>query len=201
MSVFHPRPSQSACQKPTHCGHWPDRYAWFAYLDCGGPYYPMRFHTYFAPLLNIGCAAPTMPASPGPASSAVDDLSISLNTDITGERPVLIATIVNRSTNVVCLREESLRHPDTWSVALMFRNARGRSVGRRASHGYPAPPLAEIVRLQPGERTAARYYLDWRLGLRPGARIPRGTSAQLTLQFGYCEDVWSLRSTSSWQPI
>lgn len=157
----------------------------------------MRSLLLAAALLSAGCATPEV-EQPG----SVGELEISFSRDVSGARPVLVATITNRSANQICIGTEMLQHPDTWAVNFRFRDSRGRAVGGGPGRGLPAPSLPGLVRLDPGGSTQGRYYVDWRLRLRrAGVPVPRGLSAQISLPYGHCDDIWSLRATSAWQPF
>lgn len=143
------------------------------------------------------CATPEVEQ---PASVA--ELDISFSRDISGARPMLVATITNRSSNQICIGAEMLQNPGTWEVNFRFRDARGRRVGGGPGRGLPADSLPGMIRLDPGGSTQGRYYVDWRLRLRrAGAPVPQGLSAQISFPYGHCDDIWSLRATSAWLPF
>jgi len=148
----------------------------------------------FTGLLSAACATP--PVSEG------SDLAISMSREVSDSRPMLVVAVTNRSRNRICIRAEILQNPYSEEMNLKLRDARGRSVRFYPSRGIGPPPLLEIVHLGSGETVRARYYLDsrFRLGIS-GRPFPRGMSAQATFQYGYCDDTWSLRATSAWQPL
>jgi hypothetical protein len=148
-------------------------------------------------LLLAACATPQVADT-----SSVGELEFSFTRDVSGARPLLIATITNRSANQICIGAEMLHNPGTGEVNLRFRDARGREVRGVESGGLPPGPLPGMIRLDPGANTQGRYYLDWRLRLRrEGAPLPQGLSAQISFPYGHCEDIWSLRATSAWLPF
>lgn len=147
-----------------------------------------------AGLLAVAFATPPVSQAP--------ELAISISRDASGARPMLVVTIANRSTTRICIPAEILQNPYSEEMDLKLRDARGRSVRFYPSRGIGPPPLLDIVHLGSGETVRARYYLDSRFRLGGSGRpFPRGMSAQATFQYGYCDDTWSLRATSAWQPL
>jgi hypothetical protein len=132
------------------------------------------------------------------AVTAPGDVEISLRPEVAEGRPILAVTIVNRSSQPICLGTEALQNPYSGEMHLELRDDRGRSVGYRPSDLIP-PPLPGTTRVEPGEIVAGRDYLG-RFRRRP-PRTGSGWTAQAAFRYGYCSDVSSLIARSGWQPI
>jgi hypothetical protein len=157
----------------------------------------MRARFVLAALLCAACATPEV-GRPG----ADADLAISLSRDASSGRPALVVTLTNRSQRQICIRADVLRNPNSGDLDLSMRDATGRAVRYRQNPGFIPPPLMETVRVDPGGTTHAQAYLDDRFELGPGGMpFPQGMSAQASIPYGYCEETFSLRATSAWQPI
>ena len=131
---------------------------------------------------------------------AMDHLQISQRRDVLANRPVLIVELTNRSQTAICIRVDALE-PDSGEMIVRMRDSNGRSV-RYQPPGLMTPPLEGTFRLEPGASVRRPYYLDIRFILQNrGVPFPEGMRAQSSVRYGICDDVWSLRATSAWQPI
>jgi hypothetical protein len=150
----------------------------------------------------IGCVCL---AASFPTTAQSTELAISLSREVANRRPALAMTITNRSARTICLSAELLGNPDTGEIApIGLRDFSGRPIRLSPNRGGNIPiPIAGVVRLDPGDTARAHYYIDWRFDW-PGSRdrpLPRTLTAQVAFDYGYCEDAWSMRAISSWQPI
>jgi hypothetical protein len=150
--------------------------------------------------LVLSCAASSSPATQ--RSVPADELDISLSRDVDDGRPILVVTIMNRSTKQICLEADALRNPETWAVDVELRDARRRTVRPRTVTGFLIPPLSGAVSINPGNSERANYYLDVRFRLLRTGTWPRQRfSARISLNYRHCDDSAPLRATSAWQPI
>ena len=154
-------------------------------------------------------------AAANPAPGRSRDLAISLSRTVADGRPALAMTVTNVSAREICLAAELMGSPYTGEIApIGMRDARGRPIRLSPDRGGTPPiPLPGVVRVAPGAQARAYYYIDWRFAWRGGlkAPLPRGLSAQVSIHYGhcegpdcdtgYCDEVTSLRATSSWQLI
>lgn len=150
-----------------------------------------------------------------PAWSQSRDLAISLTRTVTNGRPALAMTVTNLSAREICLSAELMGNPGTGEIApIGMRDIRGRTIRLSPDGGGTPPiPIPGVVRVAPGAQARAYYYIDWRFAWPGGmhAPLPRGLSAQVSVQYGhceghhcdtgYCDEVIRLRSTSNWQRI
>jgi hypothetical protein len=84
-------------------------------------------------------------------------------------------------------------------MALYLYDAGGRAIGGR--EGFALPPREGLIRLEPGEMGRGQYHLDALFSLRSNGRpFPQGMSAQVSVPYSHCDDVWTL-ATSARQPI
>jgi hypothetical protein len=154
----------------------------------------------YVPIVAIFLASAC--AMRGSAPRQVDGVAISLTREVSDRRPMLVATITNRSGDAICIRTELMQNPYSEEIGLRLRDSRRREIRLRLSEGFPTPPLRGLVRVDPEGQVRARYYLDSRLRLRrEGAPLPRGMSAQVSYEYNHCGDTVPLRATSTWQPI
>jgi hypothetical protein len=152
--------------------------------------------SYIALLLSGLCATPAV-AEPAEGT----DVGISLSHGIVDSRAALLVAITNRSRNPICIHTDALRNPASGEMYIGLRDSRGRALRHRGA-GFIDPPMAGAVRVEPGETVQAHNFVDWKFGLaHDGIPFPEGMSAQVSLHYGYCDDVWSLQATSTWQPI
>jgi hypothetical protein len=141
-------------------------------------------------------------ATQGFALPNADKVAISLTREISDGRPMLVATITNRSDEAICFRTELLQNPYSEETGLRVRDSRQREIRLREAEGFITPPLPGLVRVDREGQVRARYYLDSRLRLRNGrAQLPRGMTVQVSLQYNHCGNSPRLRATSAWEPI
>lgn len=152
------------------------------------------------PLLAI-CAAACSTADV-PRHRVGDDLEISLNKQVSEARPILVVKIVNRSSKSVCIRAAALDDPYSGEMTIRLRDLKGRTIKVR-ERGIAPPAREGTTRLDPQNGHAqGRYFLDSRFKAPPKQKdFRRRMTAQVSFRYGYCDDVWSLQATSSWQPI
>jgi hypothetical protein len=144
-------------------------------------------------------AASATPVVAEPADGA--DVGISLSHGIVDARAALLVAITNRSRNPICIHRDALRNPESGEMYIRLRDSSGHALRYRGA-GFIDPPMAGAVRVEPGETVQAHNFVDWKFGLaHDGNPFPEGMSAQLSFHYGYCDDVWSLQATSTWQPI
>lgn len=149
-----------------------------------------------AVLFSAACAAPVV-AEPGEGT----DMGISLSRGVVDARPAVLVAITNQSGNPICIRTEALRNPESGEMHVSLRDSHGNSVRYRGS-GFIPPPIEGATRLAPGETVRLHNFLDSRFPLaNHGIPFPDGMTAQVSFHYGYCDDVWSLQATSTWQPI
>lgn len=149
-----------------------------------------------AVLLSAACATPVVAEPAG-----VADMEISLSRGVVDKRAAVLVAITNQSRNSICIRTEALRNPESGEMHISLRDSLGNTLGYRDS-GFIPPPLEGATRLEPGETVQAHNFIDWRFPLaHHGIPFPDGMTAQVSFHYGYCDDVWSLRATSTWQPI
>lgn len=147
-------------------------------------------------LVFAACATPVVAE---PAERA--DVDISLSHGIMDARAALLVAITNRSRNPICIRTEVLRNPESGEMHIRLHDSLGNALSYRRA-GFIDPPIDGATRVEPGETVHLHDFVDWRFALpHDGIPFPEGMSAQVSFHYGYCDDVWSLQATSTWQPI
>lgn len=130
-----------------------------------------------------------------------EDVAIQLASRIIEGRPVLDVEITNTSPRPICLRVEAIENPYSYEMDIRLRDMRGNNIPVNPS-GFVSPPRSGITRIEPGSSASGQYYLDARFGLsEDGQSRMAEMRAQVGFSYGYCDDVWSLRSRSDWQFI
>jgi hypothetical protein len=144
----------------------------------------------------------TSSSSMAARSAPIDEVAISLSRGVDDGRPVLVATITNRSTREICFEAEVLRNPATWDVNVELRDSTRRPIRRRTITEFLIPPLTGVVSIDPASSERARYYLGSRFRLLRTGALPRQRfSARISLNYRYCDNPTPRRATSPWQPI
>lgn len=165
----------------------------------------MRIKVALFVLMLWGCTDPSASVVPVPPvlpqNTGESALAFQLARGTSEDGPLLNVTVQNRSPNALCVRTEALRNPLTQEMMLYLRDARGRELLWLDS-GFIPPPMEGVMRLEPGSRAEAGYYLSGRFLRRESFdEIPQGWSARAAVRYGTCENPTMHWAASAWQPL
>jgi hypothetical protein len=149
-----------------------------------------------AAMFSASWAMPGVPELP-----EVANLEISLSRGIVDARPVVRVAITNQSQFPLCIRTEALQNPESGEMQVSMRDPFGNALRYRHG-GFIDPPMRGTTRVRPGETIRVYDFLSSRFLLpNNGVPFPEGMTAQVSFHYGYCDDVWSLDASSTWQAI
>lgn len=154
---------------------------------------------FIAILIVSSCTAPRAePLAERPI--AAEDLAISLRRDTLEGRPILVVELTNRSHDPLCIHADALQNPYSGYMQLRLRDSRGRRIGYQPP-GLIEPPIEGVIRVEPGGVERRPYFLGRFILRNNGVPFPQGLSAQASVRYGICNDIWAREAISEWQPI
>lgn len=152
--------------------------------------------------IALSACAGSINEAPTPrAGNVPEELAVTLSRGVVENRPVIVVSISNRSSIPACIRAETLQNPYSYEMELWLRDSRSRPFGYH-QEGFIPPTIPGTVRVDPGSTAQGRYFLDSRFKrIGPERPLPSALFAKASFRYSHCDNVWSMRATTHWQPI